>query len=310
MASFTSFPTLDEYRKRPGRPDRVSGGHRKGHSPPVQRAGLASVITVSYNSAGTIGKTIESVAGQTYPNVEYIVVDGGSRDGTVDLLRQLDAHIDVWISESDNGISDAFNKGISLASGEYVAIVNSDDWLEPDHLRIAVEELRRTNADFVFGDLMLHARGGQRVNLFVGEPSYASRIVHYMPYLNHPTVVCRSAVFDKVGLFDTALRTAMDYDWLLRLHRAGGKGFYSARMLGHMTLEGESDRNFHSALSEMRDISIRHGYPKAFAWGRFGYRLIKGNFRRRLQELLPATRYERLRKLINVNYKGVDRKKN
>lgn len=156
---------------------------------------------------------------------------------------------------------------------------------------------------------MLHGRGGQRVNLFVGEPGYASRIDHYMPYLNHPTVVCQAAAFHKIGLFDKDLRTAMDYDWLLRLHKAGGKGAYSPKLLGHMTLEGESDRNFRSALREMRDISIRHGYPKSLAWIRYAYRLVKGSLRRQLHKLLPARMYEQLRRLINLNYKGFDPEK-
>ena len=305
MVVSSEIPGIDEYRNLLRCGNRRSGGLRAEFVPDSRTPGLVSVITVSYNSVDTIHKTIESVTAQTYSSVELIVIDGGSNDGTVDLLQKFNADIDVWISEPDEGISDAFNRGIALASGEYISIVNSDDWLEPDHLSVAIDELLQNHADFVFGDLMLHKRNGQEVNLFVGEPSYASRIAHYMPYLNHPTVVCLAAAFDKAGLFDKRLRTAMDYDWLLRLHKCGGRGFYSPRVLGHMTLEGESDRNFHSALSEVRDISIRNGYSKALAWGRYGYRLLKGNLRRRLQSLVPRPMYEHLRKTVNLNYKGL-----
>jgi glycosyltransferase involved in cell wall biosynthesis len=309
MRKYSSLPTIADYRDLPRFPNRQTGGKRADEPPAARRPDVVSVITVSFNAVTTIGKTIDSVEKQTYPGVEYIVIDGGSTDGTVELLRQRTAQIDVWISEPDKGISDAFNKGIALASGEYIAIVNSDDWLEPDHLRIAVGELQRSKADFVFGDMMLHTRNGTRVNLFLGEPTYASRIGHYMPYLNHPTVVCVATAFDRVGLFDTSLRTAMDYDWLLRLHRAGGKGSYQRELLGHMSLEGESDRNFIWAMREMRDVSIRHGYPATWAWLRYGFRLMKGQSRRKIQRLLPTGLYQQLRKMINANYRGFEEEK-
>jgi glycosyltransferase involved in cell wall biosynthesis len=265
-----------------------------------------SVVTVSFNSAGTIEKTIDSIKAQTYQAVEYIIVDGGSQDETVGILRRRDGDIDLWISERDRGISDAFNKGIAMASGEYVAIINSDDWLDPDHLSTAISELSRTTDDFVFGDLMLHAADGRSVHLFRGEPNYSARIGHYMPFLNHPTVVCRRASFERIGLFDTTLRTAMDYDWFLRLHEVGGRGHYSPRLIGHMSLEGQSDRDFKSGLREVREISISHGYPTPLAWGRYIFRLSKGTVRRLIQSWLPSEIYEYLRERINPNYRSGD----
>lgn len=234
------------------------------------------------------------------------MIDGGSTDGTVDVLNRRDEDIDQWISEPDRGISDAFNKGIARSTGEYLAFVNSDDWLDPDHLSIAIEELHRTSADFVFGDLVLHSFDGKRVHLFAGDADYTSSIVHYMPFINHPTVVCRKSAFDMIGGFDILLRTAMDYDWFLRLHTAGGKGYYTSRLVAHMTLEGESDRNFVSALREVRRVSIRNGYPAWKAWVRFAYRLFKGKARRRLKTILPKALYEHLRERINISYGRLD----
>lgn len=301
-----SPPKIEDYRARPPCPERLAGGERIGAKAIPRESDVVSVITVSFNSARTIEKTIDSVRAQTHRAVEYIIIDGGSQDGTVDLLRRRNRDIDLWISERDQGISDAFNKGIAVASGEYVAMLNSDDWLEPDHLNVAIAELQRTGVDFVFGDLVLHATDGRRVHLFAGEPAYGARIAHYMPFINHPTVVCRSTAFHRVGLFDPTLRTAMDYDWFLRLHRIGGVGRYSPRLVAHMTLEGQSDRNFKSALREVRDISVRHGYPAWLAWGRYSYRLAKGILRRRLQTWLPPAMYENLRKSINANYRSSD----
>jgi glycosyltransferase involved in cell wall biosynthesis len=298
------LPKIEDYQVRKACPERVTGGKRAESTRLPIRRGLVTVITVAFNSERTIERTIDSIKSQTYPNIEYLVIDGGSKDDTVVLLERRDGDIDRWISEPDLGISDAFNKGIALSSGEYLAFLNSDDWLEPDHLRCAVDALQDSSIDFVFGDLWLHSPDGREQHVFIGEPNYAARIAHHMPFLNHPTVLCRRAAFDKIGLFDPALRTAMDYDWFLRLHRMGGRGTYVPRLVSHMTLEGQSDRNFGAGLREVRIVSMRHGYPGWLAWPRFAFRLTKGTLRRRLQGHLPARLYEALRKAINTNYRS------
>jgi glycosyltransferase involved in cell wall biosynthesis len=303
-------PNIDNYRARAPDSGRLMGGKRKREKVNSRVSNLVSVVTVSFNSVHTMEKTIDSIKAQTHQAVEHIVIDGGSQDGTVDLLRRRNSDIDLWISEPDRGISDAFNKGIAMATGEYIAVINSDDWVEPDHFSTGIAELRRTGDDFVFGDLVLHATDGRRVHLFKGEANYVRRIAHYMPFINHPTVVCRSTAFDKAGLFDPTLRTAMDYDWFLRLHKLGGRGSYSPRLLGHMTLEGQSDRNFRSGLREVRKISVRHGYPTLLAWGRYVFRLVKGTARRHLQKWLPSNFYEYLRKSMNSNYRSGDGRAN
>jgi glycosyltransferase involved in cell wall biosynthesis len=300
-----SICTIQSYKERRPSPSRIVGG--KGLQPEMAShdTGVITVITVSFNSALTIERTIDSIVAQTYPAVEYIVIDGGSDDGTVEILRKRNRDINLWISEPDEGISDAFNKGISFATGQYVAIVNSDDWLDPEHLSAAAAELLQGGIDFVFGSLILHAQDGRPKHIFIGEAAYAARIAHYMPFINHPSVVCRYSAFEKIGLFDRSLRTAMDYDWFLRLHNSGGLGRYSARLTAHMMLDGESDRNFRSAMREVRKISIRNGYPTWIAWGRFFFRLSKTIVRRSTAKWLPRTTFERLRRVINRNYRSV-----
>src|SRR2546426_4162570 len=205
-------PSIEDYLARAPAEGRVIGGRDLLRNRMADRSGRVSVITVTFNSVKTIDRTIDSIAGQIYPNVEYIVVDGGSADGTVDRLRAHSGDIDLWISEPDRGISDAFNKGIALAAGEYIALVNSDDWLDSMHLSNAVEELRRTGADFVFGDLMLHATDGRPAHVLRGEQSYGKRLAYAMPHINHPTVVCRRALYEVHGLFEVTLSSAMDYE--------------------------------------------------------------------------------------------------
>jgi glycosyltransferase involved in cell wall biosynthesis len=237
--------------------------------------------------------------------VEYIIIDGGSTDGTVDLIRSRSNDVDLWLSEPDRGISDAFNKGIALAGGEYVAIVNSDDWLEPTHLATAVDELKRTGADFVYGDLMLHPVDGQPTYVLIGEKHYASYLPHTMPQINHPTLVCRRTVYEMHGLFDTVLLAAMDFEWLLRGYQKGCIGVYAPGLMGHMSMEGISHRNFSQSLKEVRDVSIHYGYPASLARLRYLVRNLKIRTRLALQKLVAPKVYDWLRHKINHHYKRI-----
>ena len=263
---------------------------------------LVSIITVALNRAATVERTIESVLGQIYRPIEYIVIDGGSRDGTVELIAKHADRLASWISEPDRGISDGFNKGLVRASGALIGLVNADDWLAPDQIATGVAALERSGADFVFGDLIYHAADGRRLFRIKGDPDYAKAIGRGMPDINHPTVLARRAVYRQIGGFDPALRCAMDYDWLLRAHRAGFRGVYEPALVGHMTLEGVSDQRFRRALAEVREIAIRHGEPAPAAWALYGYRLLKGGSRRLLERLLPAGLHERMRRRVNRQF--------
>ena len=279
----------------------------RGHVPKItdyqgRAAGgrpLLSVITTVRNGEKTLARAIASVRDQKLANLEYIIVDAGSRDKTLDIVRANADIVNFWTSEPDKGISDGFNKGIALSAGEYIFLLNADDWLSPSQLAFGLETLQRTGGDFVFGDLIYHDAGGEALHLVKGDAAYASRIGHVMPALNHPTVIVRRSAYQAHGLFDLGLHNAMDYELLLRLHRAGLKGVYDPRMQGHMTLAGQSDRNDIAALAEVRHASIRHGASPALAWARFLLRIVKGRSRRLLEQLLPRNLYQKLRKKVN-----------
>ena len=121
----------------------------------MSRAPLISVITVSYNAVTTIEQTILSVINQTYSNIEYIIIDGGSTDGTVDIIRKYADRIAYWVSEPDKGIYDAMNKGTKKANGEYIAFLNSDDWYELDAVSIIAQFADGKN-DLISGIIKLY----------------------------------------------------------------------------------------------------------------------------------------------------------
>ncbi len=298
-------PSLDEYdRQAVGL--RCAAGGRSLHRDAQRESGSwVTVITVAFNSVATISRTIDSIAAQTYPRVEYIIVDGGSIDGTLELLRQREADIDLWLSEKDRGISDAFNKGIALASGQFISLVNSDDWMDPDHLARAVACLQETDADFVFGNLMVHGARSAPQYVIDGDPHYARRIGHSMPALSHPSVVCRREVYERQGLYDRELRIAMDYEWLLRGYKSGIRGRYVPEITSHMGEGGVSDLRGHVGLREVRDVSVRYGYSAALAQARFSVRLWRLRARLLMERWqLSRSFAQRLRKVIHPAYRA------
>jgi O-antigen/teichoic acid export membrane protein/glycosyltransferase involved in cell wall biosynthesis len=244
----TSPPILADYREI---------GRRRGPVA-VENRPRVSVVTVTLNAAATLGRTIDSVQGQTFGSIEHIVVDGGSSDGTVNMLANRLRPKDFWISEKDRGISDAFNKGVALARGEMIQFLNADDWLSPDQIEHGVATLDRTGADFVYGDLIFYEANRPSFR-YLGDPDYARKLPSRMPTLNHPTVVARLAAFERIGLFAPIYHQAMEYDWFLRLHKAGGGGVHDPAIVGHMTQEGVSNRQFLQTIDEVRRIAVAHG---------------------------------------------------
>ena len=284
----------------------VAGSDVRSNDPGREARGRrgvrVSIVTAVRNSAASLARTIKSVLGQTYPEIEYVVIDGASSDGTVEVIRRYADRLAHWQSEPDRGISDAFNKGLAVARGDLVGLVNADDWLEPEQIERAVAALERNGGDFVFGDLLYHDAAGRTLFRIRGDPHYARAIARGMPDVNHPTLVARREVYQRIGGFDPALRFAMDYDWLLRAHRAGFRGTYAPEVVGHMTLAGVSDRDYVRALGEVRAIAIAHGAPRASAWPRYLYRVAKGTAQRALRRSAPAGLYEILRRWANPSY--------
>jgi glycosyltransferase involved in cell wall biosynthesis len=263
-----------------------------------------TLITVTLNAARTLARTIESVQAQTFQDIEHVVVDGGSRDGTRELLRSMLRPQDTWISEPDDGISDAFNKGLALAAGDYLQFINADDWLSPDQVALAVAALEATGADFVFGDLIFY-QGGRPAFRFSGDAQYHRSIRRRMPALNHPTALVRRTAFERVGMFDPVYRCAMDYDWFLRLHLAGGRGVHVRGLVGHMNHDGVSNIDYARTFREVEAIAVRHGRNAKLARIERICRLVKTRTARQLRG--PAQPlYRIIRRHINRSYVPID----
>jgi glycosyltransferase involved in cell wall biosynthesis len=222
---------------------------------------LVSIITVCYNSAFTIERTIQSVIGQSYKDIEYIVIDGGSTDGTVEIIKRYASAISYWASEKDSGIYDAMNKGIRASHGELVGIINSDDWYEPDTVARVVEA-NADNAEVGIFDGIFRVYKGDAPQYLKG--NYFEYLENDMP--PHSTCFVRKRVYDEVGLFDQAYRSAADYDFLLKCKKRNVIFLCIPFVLANFQLGGVSSTL--RGLTESVRIDRKYGYisfPKMIA---------------------------------------------
>lgn len=177
-----------------------------------------SIITISYNSKATIGDTIQSVNVQDYSNLEYIVVDGNSTDGTVQIIEANADKIDRWISEPDKGIYDAMNKGIGMATGDVIGILNSDDFYSShDVISQVMKELEDPAVDAVFGDLVFVDPGNlTRVVRMYSTKNWTPKKLAWGFMPPHPTFFVRRKFYGSLGLYKTDYRISSDYELIIR----------------------------------------------------------------------------------------------
>jgi glycosyltransferase involved in cell wall biosynthesis len=184
---------------------------------------LVSIITPCRNGIAFIEQTILSVINQSYTNVEYIIIDGGSSDGTLNIIHRYEDSIDYWISEPDDGMYQAINKGIQRASGEIIAYLNSDDLYFPGTIEKVVNFFAESPAvDLLYGNLDFIDETGNRLFTQIYPKFYWSRFVsanHAM--IGQPAAFWRANLHDKIGHFDESMKMAADFDFFIR---AGLKG--------------------------------------------------------------------------------------
>lgn len=210
---------------------------------------LFSIITVSYNSVFTIEQTILSVINQDFEDYEYIIIDGGSTDGTMEIIRKYQDKITLWVSEPDKGIYDAMNKGIRLAQGTLISLLNSDDWYDKNTLICVAQYYKlNPNIDILHGLLR-----------FIDVNGMPDSIVgHYNSFLNigmieHPTCFIKKKLYNSVGPFDLNYKSASDYDWMLRAKKADAKFLLIPEILTNFRRGGMSD----SFIGAYEDLLIK-----------------------------------------------------
>ncbi len=217
------------------------GGLRtKGYfKKPYDEKPLISIITVVYNGEKYLEETIQSIISQTYDNVEYIIIDGGSTDGTVDIIKKYEDAIDYWVSEKDKGIYDAMNKGIILAQGDIIGLLNADDIYHPFALSAILNTYLYQKIDAVFYGIAKFVINNEVIKS-IEKDFDIDRILRGFGFL-HTTCFVPRSLYQSIGLFDTSYKIAGDTDFLLRCY-LNKTPFVKAQNITYMRLGGVSDR--------------------------------------------------------------------
>lgn len=310
MKKSSAAPTIDAYRGAVPHARRQAGGRRSSRAEFGPELPLVSILTIVRNGRDALPATIRSVLAQTYSNIEYIVMDGASTDGTVEVIKQFDDAIDRWISEPDAGTSDAMNKAISAARGEYVSWLSAGDWFESDFIETAVKALRSSGADFVFGDLKIYdahtvmrtVKGDSDLEESTSPESLAFALPARVTRTS-PTMVTRRACFERLGLFDLSYRIRNDFEWILRLCLNGGSGHYDSRLIGHFRLGGNSDKGSDFAhIFENLRILRQHRLLTPRVAAPYMYRLVRYSMGHLAEVLLPHTIHRTLRRAMGRSH--------
>ena len=205
-----------------------------------------TLLTVTYNSEKYLEECIHSVINQTYPNIEHIIIDAESTDGTLDIIRQYDKNISHWVSEKDNGMYDAINKGIGMASGSIIGILNSDDKLASvDVISDIVRCFQDHQVDAVYGDLVyVEQMNMQNVLRYWKGVSYKRFRFKYGWMPAHPTFYVRSSLIADLGGYESHYYTAADYEFMARyLYRFRINARYLPKLIVKMRAGGQSNKN-------------------------------------------------------------------
>jgi glycosyltransferase involved in cell wall biosynthesis len=214
-----------------------------------------TIITVTHNSARYLADCIRSVQVQNYKHIEHIIIDGKSTDGTIGIIKKYEAGIAKWISETDRGMYDAINKGMQMATGEIVGILNSDDVLDNDHVIFnIVKTFLETKTDAVYGDLNYVAQDNTHkvLRTWKGMTYNRNRFLYgWMPA--HPTFYIRHSLIEKYGAYETHYFSASDYEFMARyLYSHRIKACYLPKLIVRMRVGGASNINLKQRLRANR----------------------------------------------------------
>ncbi|MFN3331743.1 MAG: glycosyltransferase family 2 protein [Caldilinea sp.] len=261
---------------------------------------LISIVTPSFNQGNFIEDTIRSVLEQDYPNVEHIVIDGGSTDNTLEILHRYDGRI-RWLSEPDEGQADAINKGLQMANGQILAYLNSDDSYLPGALKIVAESFAtHPEVGLVYGDCYAVDQQGQQFGLIKGRPFHVQRMIMRGEFVPQQAAFWSRRAMELVGVFDFSLHFCMDHDFFIRI----GQRFpalYIAQPLANFRFHADSKTvsREEKHWRESMLVSQRYGLSRGSAW--YWIRTL----RHRGLRLLPNPLEQVIRRMLNRPYDPV-----
>jgi GT2 family glycosyltransferase len=287
-------PTIGDYQKSFSRKIKDYQQHTSIKSSTTAHP-LISIITVVFNGGETLQRTIDSVKKQTYKNIEYMIIDGGSTDNTLEVVEANSEYVSFWVSEKDGGIYDAMNKGISIAKGDIIGIINADDYYEPDAVEQVVRAYNENGGDILHGDIK-YIRNDKV--LFCLKP-----VVHLTKWsfkrmpVNHPSAFITKAAYENIGLYDKSFKIAGDWDFCLRAFLQNRKFVYIPTTIASFTLEGVSIKQAEKGIREIYEtLRERQLFKRPVLEGLFYFELLKVTVKKQESNVVVHTILSVIRK--------------
>lgn len=253
-----------------------------------------SVITIAYNSGKTIGRTIESVIGQEYPNKEYLIIDGKSTDNTMDIVNRYSDRIDFILSEKDKGISDAFNKGIRNATGDLVVLINSDDYMMPHALEYVASHYEE-GVDLFCGNLILWNEDTDYKCRI--KPSLRFPVMPFFCKPAHQGVFATREICRSLNGYDTNIKYAMDLDFLIRATKANARFKHLDFDIAVFKLGGATSESIFKKGKEYKYIVRKNGGTRFQAFLFYAFLVVTQTTKKLLQlsglDIVRRLRYKR-----------------
>ena len=241
-----------------------------------------SIITISFNTENTIGNTLKSVEGQSYKNIEHIIIDGGSKDNTLEICNSF-SHISKIISEPDNGVYDAFNKGLELAIGDVVGFLNADDvFFNENSVQEILNAFSNNDTDIVYGNLDYVNKEGKVIRNWTSR-SYEVGLIKKAWMPAHPTFYCKKEVYDRLGGYNDSFKIGGDFELCLRFLEVNKvPSFYLNKKLVKMLVGGISNSGLKSKWTiykeELRAFKINNVYVNPLTFFLFKLKKLKQFF--------------------------------
>lgn len=221
-----------------------------------------SIVTVVFNGASTLERTIKSVIAQNYDSVEYIIIDGASTDGTLSIIDKYKDHLAYFHSKKDKGIYDAMNQGIDIATGDYIALINADDWLEDNVIEKIVNILQcNEKIDILHGNIN-YIRNNES-KLYKPKLDKKAFLWHGMSYF-HPTFFVKKEVYNTIK-YDETYKLLSDYKFTLECFNEGYCFYYFDEVIVNFSADGASS-NFRTRILEGHNIRLENGYSRVLVY--------------------------------------------
>lgn len=226
-----------------------------------KREPLVTIITAVYNGEDVLEETMKSLFEQTYSNIQYIVIDGGSIDNTKNIILKYEDKIDYWVSEKDGGIADAWNKGLAKTDGELIGLLNAGDLYDKESISIVVNAYEQNPEDAVYYGKTVMFTNDISDSCETIDALFKEELIHCGFGFVHTSCFIAKSVYDKVGYFDNSYRIAIDTDFLLRCHKKGVT-FKQLENVTYMRDGGISETQRFKANFEFYNQLLKYGYPK------------------------------------------------